>query len=190
MKTGLFFGSFNPVHIGHMAIANYMLEFTEIQELWFVVSPQNPFKAKKTLLNQYDRLEMVNLAISGFPRMMASDIEFRLPQPSYTINTLTYLSEKFPTREFLLIMGTDGLNKFHRWKNADVIMKNYKRVIYPRHGTKAYPENNMQNAVLVDAPMIEISSSFIREAIKNRKNVHFFLPPKVYQYIDEMGFYA
>ncbi len=188
--TGLFFGSFNPVHIGHMALANYMLEYSSLQEVWFVVSPQNPFKQKKNLLHHFDRLDMVRLAIHDVPGYRPSDIEFNLPKPSYTIDTLAYLREKFPKRKFSLIMGADGVVNFHRWKNADVIMKNHERYVYPRHGAKidkGHP--NMKNARVIDAPEIEISSSFIRQAIKEEKNMEFFLPPGIYDYILKMNFY-
>ena len=187
-KTGLFFGSFNPVHIGHMAIANYMLEFTPIEELWFVVSPQNPFKTKKQLLDQYQRLEMVNRAIEDPFHYKASNIEFDLPRPSYTIDTLAYLTEKFPKRKFVLIMGADSLASFYRWKNADKIIQWYERYVYPRHHVQI-DESAHTNIRLVQAPMMEISSSFIRQAIKDEKDVRYFLPGPVYQYIKEMHFY-
>lgn len=136
-KVGLFFGSFNPVHIGHLIIANYMANYTFLDEVWFVVSPQNPFKDKKSLGNMYDRLEMVNLAIEGADNLRASDIEFSLPQPSYTIDTLTHLSEKYPTKEFLLIMGEDNLMGITKWKNADILLRDYKIIVYPRPGYDA-----------------------------------------------------
>ena len=189
MKTGLFFGSFNPVHIGHMAMANYMLEYTEVDEIWFVVSPHNPFKARHSLLNQFQRFEMVKMAIDDHPKMKAIDVEFNLPQPSYTIDTLNYLSEQNIDKTFYIIMGTDGINSIHRWKDADLIIKNYKRLVYPRPFVKIEREENMQNAELVHAPLIEISSSFIRDSIKNGKDMKFYLPNKVYEYIKNMGFY-
>ncbi len=135
MITGLYFGSFNPIHIGHLAIANFMIEFSELEQLWFVVSPQNPLKEKKSLLKDYHRLEMVRLAVEDDERFRASDIEFKLPTPSYTIDTLTYLEEKHPGRKFQLVMGADGLSTFHKWKHADLIVKKYHRLIYPRPGT-------------------------------------------------------
>jgi nicotinate-nucleotide adenylyltransferase len=190
IHTGLFFGSFNPVHIGHMALANYMLEYSPMQEVWFVVSPQNPFKQKKNLLHQFDRLDMVRMAINDKPGYRPSDIEFNLPKPSYTVDTLAYLREKFPSRKFSLIMGADGVVNFHRWKNADIIMKHHERFVYPRHGAdidEGHP--NMKNARMMDAPRIEISSSFIRQAIKEEKNMEFYLPPGVYNYIQKMNFY-
>lgn len=188
MKTGLFFGSFNPVHVGHLAIANYMAEYTPINEIWFVISPHNPFKKKKNLLDDYERLELVHKAINDDPRFRASDIEFRMPKPSYTIDTLTYLKEKFPRHEFSLIMGSDGLSTFHKWKNAAEIVKQYHRFVYPRPDhLPPYP--NFENATEVKAPLMEISASFIRKALKHNKNIKHFLPHGCYEYIDKMNFY-
>lgn len=189
-KTGLFFGSFNPIHIGHLAIASYMMEFSDLRELWFVVSPQNPLKEKKTLLADYDRLELTHRAIEDDDRFDVSDIEFRMPRPSYTIDTLTYLSEKHPSREFVLIMGSDGLKNFHRWKNADLIEQHYHRLVYPRPGMTKEMIEKQKNITLMDAPLMEISSSFIRKAISEGKDMRHFLPPKTYAYIREMHFYA
>lgn len=189
MITGLYFGSFNPIHIGHLAIANYMVEYSELKQLWFVVSPQNPLKEKKNLLQDYHRLEMVRLAVEDDDRFMASDIEFKLPTPSYTIDTLTYLEEKYPGREFQLVMGADGLRTFHKWKHAELIVKKYHRLIYPRPGTDRETASGLPNASLVDAPMMEISSSFIRQAIKDGKDVRHLVPAKTYRYMREMHFY-
>jgi nicotinate-nucleotide adenylyltransferase len=189
MITGLYFGSFNPIHIGHLAIANFMVEFSELEQLWFVVSPQNPLKEKKSLLQDYHRLEMVRLAVEDDDRFRASDIEFRLPTPSYTIDTLTYLEEKYPGRKFQLVMGADGLQSFHKWKHADLIVKKYHRLIYPRPGTDKEVVSRLFNATLVDAPMMEISSSFIRRAIKEGKDVRHLVPAKTYRYMREMHFY-
>lgn len=189
MITGLYFGSFNPIHIGHLAIANYMVEYSELKQLWFVVSPQNPLKEKKNLLQDYHRLEMVRLAVEDDDRFMASDIEFRLPTPSYTIDTLTYLEEKYPGREFQLVMGADGLRTFHKWKHAELIVKKYHRLIYPRPGTDRETSSRLSNASVVDAPMMEISSSFIRQAIKDGKDVRHLVPAKTYHYMREMHFY-
>ena len=188
-KTGLFFGSFNPVHIGHMAIANYMVEFSDIDELWFVVSPQNPMKEKKTLLEDYDRLELTRLAVGDDERFHVSDIEFGMPTPSYTIDTLTYLKEKQPYREFCIIMGADGLKNFHKWKNAALLADNYHRLVYPRPGISKEDILCHKNTTLVDAPMMEISSSFIRKAIRNEKDIRHFLPEKSYKYIKDKHFY-
>jgi nicotinate-nucleotide adenylyltransferase len=189
MITGLYFGSFNPIHIGHLAIANYMVEFSSLEQLWFVVSPQNPLKEKKSLLKDYHRLEMVRLAVEDDDHFRASDIEFRLPTPSYTIDTLTYLGEKYPGREFQLVMGADGLRTFHNWKNAALIVEKYHRLIYPRPGKNVKQAVDLVNATLMDAPLMEISSSFIRKAIRAGKDVRHFVPAKAYQYMREMHFY-
>jgi nicotinate-nucleotide adenylyltransferase len=188
-RTGLFFGSYNPIHIGHMAIGNYMLEFTDISELWFIVSPHNPLKEKKTLLADHHRLELVRLAINDGDRFRVSDIEFHLPRPSYTIDTLTYLEEKYPGKEFCIIMGADGLKSFHKWKNADLLAEKYQRLVYPRPGVSGEEVLQHKNVVLVNAPMMEISSSFIRKAISQGKDIPYFLPEKTYRYIVEMHFY-
>ena len=188
MKTGLFFGSFNPVHMGHLMIANYMIEFTDLQHLWFVISPQNPLKKKISLLNDMDRLTLVEYAIEDDERFEACDVEFRMPRPSYTIDTLTYLKEQHPAREFALIMGSDVLQSFHKWKNHDIIARNHVRYVYPRTGCQldpsAYPDIR-----LVDAPMIEISSTFIRSAVRKGHDIRYFLPDRVYRQIVKMHFY-
>ena len=191
MKTGLYFGSFNPIHIGHLAIANYMLEFTDLSELWFVVSPHNPLKKKSTLLDDRQRLEMVRLALGDDQRFRVSDIEFKLPQPSFTIDTLAYLEEKFPEREFALIMGSDNLKTLHKWKNIESILNNYQIFVYPRPN---YSEGEQtikgpNKITITKAPLMEISSVFIRKSIKEGKDVQYFLPEKVYRYIREMHFY-
>lgn len=187
--TGLFFGSFNPIHIGHLAIANYMIEYTEIDELWFIVSPQNPLKLRSSLAPDYHRLEMVRLAIGDNNKMKANDIEFKMPKPSYTIDTLAYLKDKFPERGFALIMGADNLKSFDKWKNYKQILENYKIFVYPRIGF-----NNLENKFegdinLTNAPIIEISSSFIREGLKQKKEMSFFTNEKVGEYIKECGLY-
>lgn len=189
MITGLYFGSFNPIHIGHMAIANFMIEFSELDQLWFVVSPQNPLKEKKSLLKDYHRLEMVRLAVEEDERFRASDIEFRLPTPSYTIDTLAYLEEKHPGMEFQLVMGADGLRTYHKWKHAELITKKYHRLIYPRPGADLEAISRLPNITLVNAPLMEISSSFIRSAIRNGKDVRHLVPARAYQYMREMHFY-
>jgi len=188
MKIGLFFGSFNPVHIGHLAIANFMVEFTDLQQLWFVISPHNPLKPKQSLLADYHRRALMEIAVEKDPRYRVSDIECSMPQPSYTIDTLAWLKEKFPDYTFVILMGSDGLPTFSKWKNYRLIEDQYQRYVYPRAG---YPVNTSEhkNITLVDAPLMEISSSFIREAIGNTKNIRNFLPPGVYDYIDEMHFY-
>ena len=189
MKVGLYFGSFNPVHIGHLAIANYMVEFTDIKQLWFVISPHNPLKKRDTLLNDFDRYDLLELAVGTDDRFRISDIEFRLPKPSYTIDTLVYLQEQFPGYEFSLILGSDNLATFDQWKNYREIEKNYKRYVYPRPGSGKIDSRKHKNIVMVEAPLIEISSSFIRKAIHNGKDMRYFLPDKVYDFILKMNFY-
>jgi len=189
MTTGLFFGSFNPVHIGHLAIANYMLAFTEMNELWFVVSPHNPFKKRQSMLSENDRLHLVNLAIDNHPSYRSCNIEFGMPKPSYTINTLARLTDKYPQRKFALIMGSDNLEQFHKWKNSEAIIANYHRYIYPRPETPPQLLENIPNATVVDAPLMDVSSSLIRKMIADGKDVPFFLHEKVYQYAMEMNFY-
>ena len=188
-KIGLYFGSFNPIHIGHLAIANYMTAFTDLQKIWFVVSPQNPLKNKSSLLANHHRFAMVERAVEDFIPFEASRIEFKLPQPSYTINTLVFLSEKYPGKEFVLIMGADNLQTFAKWKNYEQLLTFYKIYVYPRPGFDGGEFAHHPSVTWVDAPLMQISSSFIREAIKNGKDIRFFLPEKVYKYIDEMGFY-
>lgn len=188
-KTGLYFGSFNPIHIGHLAIANYILEFSDLSEIWFVVSPQNPLKQKSSLLPDFQRLHMVNIAIEDFQKFKSCDIEFRLPQPSYTIHTLTYLCEKYPKKDFSLIMGADNLEHFAKWKNYNEIINQYKLYVYPRPGSNGGSFRDHAHVNWIDAPLMEISSSFIRNAIKDKKDVRFFLPEKVFEYITEMHFY-
>ena len=189
-KIGLYFGSYNPIHIGHLAIANYMVEYTDIDQLWFVVSPQNPFKKKANLLADYHRLEMVERAIADDERFQASNIEFNLPKPSYTIDTLTYLQERHPNYQFKILMGADNLKSFPKWKNFEVIIENYGVIVYPRPGfDETLPEKFMNIEFAKNTPLMEISSSFIRKAIKEGKNVRHFMPPKAWQYLDEMNFY-
>ncbi len=189
MKIGLFFGSFNPIHIGHLAIANYMVEFTDIDKLWFIISPHNPLKKKSSLLNDYHRLDLVYRAIEDDNRFFVSDIEFKMPQPSYTIDTIVRLKEKRPDDEFALIMGSDGLKTFNKWKNAEEIIKQCHRYVYPRPGTPEEEYKKHSNITVVNAPLMEMSSSFIRESIKEGKNTRFFVPDKVYEYMNEMNFY-
>ena len=189
MKTGLFFGSFNPIHIGHMAIANFIAEYTEIEQIWFIISPQNPFKAKSSLLADYHRYELVNRAIGDDPRFKASNIEFKLAQPSYTIDTLTYLSEQYPGQDFYLIIGSDQLPNFHKWKNSDLLKDNYHFLIYPRPGTDQHELMDHPAFQGIEAPMMEISSTLIRQAIKDNKDLRYFLPQAVWEYISEMHFY-
>ena len=189
MHIGLFFGSFNPVHIGHMALANYMLSFTDLQQVWLVVSPHNPLKDKNQLLNQHDRLHLVNLAIDDHPNIRSSSIEFELPQPSYTVNTLARLHEKFPEHQFSLIMGQDNLQSFSKWKNYEEILKRFHIYVYPRPDSAASAFDTHPHVHLTEAPVMEISSTFIRKAIREKKDVRFFMPARVWQEVDEMSFY-
>jgi nicotinate-nucleotide adenylyltransferase len=189
MKTGLFFGSYNPIHTGHLIIANYMANYTELDEVWLVVSPHNPLKDKSGLTNMYDRLEMAKLACEHADHIRVSDIEFALPQPSYTIDTLTYLHEKYPEREFVLIMGADNLVSFKKWKNYEVLLKNYQIFVYPRPEANVAEWENHPAITFTETPLMEISSTFIRKAIKEKKNVQFFLPDKVIDFIEGKGMY-
>ncbi len=189
MKIGLYFGSFNPIHIGHLVIANHIHQYSDLDQVWFVVSPHNPFKEKSTLANDYDRLHLVNLAIEDYPHLRASNIEFSLSQPSYTIDTLTVLKEKYPEHEFCLIMGMDNLKGFHKWKNHEQILKNYSVYVYPRIGSDSGEWSNHPKFQFIDAPIMEISSTFIRNAIKEKKNVHPMLPDKVWEYLDGSSMY-
>lgn len=191
-KTGLFFGSFNPIHIGHLILANYILENTDMAELWFVVSPQNPFKDKKTLLSDHNRLDMVERAVKNYPKMRTSNIEFSLPKPSYTIDTLTYLHEKYPSTSFSLIMGEDNLAGLGKWKNAEQLISNHQIIVYPRmfEGEKKDSEYlQHENITLIKAPIIELSATEIRTMIKEGKNVRPMLPPEVFEYLDGSNFY-
>ncbi|MCQ2606279.1 MAG: nicotinate-nucleotide adenylyltransferase [Bacteroidales bacterium] len=190
MNIGLYFGSFNPIHVGHLVIANYIVEFTQLDELWFVISPQNPFKEKSSLLDDYQRLRMVELAIEDIPHLRASSIEFSLPQPSYTVNTLAHLEDKYPQHTFSLIMGGDNLQSFKKWKNYQRILDGYTIYVYPRP-EYTIPEEfkDLPNIQIVQAPLMEISSSFIRDCIQHNKNVQGFMPVAAWKYLDEMNFY-
>lgn len=195
-KIGLFFGSFNPIHIGHLILGNYILENSDMEELWFVVSPQNPFKDKKSLLKDHNRLDMVQLAIKNYPKMRASNVEFSLPTPSYTIDTLTYLQEKYPDYSFSLIMGEDNLGSLHKWKNYELLLQNYQIIVYPRiFGEDTSTSHNVtelknhQNIHKIDAPIIELSATEIRNMIKAGRNVRPMLPPEVFEYLDGSSFY-
>jgi nicotinate-nucleotide adenylyltransferase len=194
-RIGLYFGSFNPVHIGHMAIAGYMTEFAGLDQIWFVVSPHNPLKKKETLLADHHRLYMTQLAIGDNPRLKASDIEFKLPVPSYTVDTLTYLREKYPDNVFCLVLGEDNLYTLDKWKNVDELIKKCPIYVYPRYNS-GKRSSELINRILSsadihsgNAPLIDISSTFIREGIKNGKDMSYFLPPSVWKYIKEMHFY-
>jgi nicotinate-nucleotide adenylyltransferase len=188
MKIGLYFGSFNPVHAGHLIIANHILNETDIEKIWFVVTPQNPFKAGLALLNEYHRLHLVRLATEEDNRIKASDIEFGLPKPSYTASTLTYLSEKYPEHEFCIIMGSDSFQNLHKWKNYEVIVKNYPVYVYLRPGFTADNTTGADLHVL-DAPLLQLSSTLIREYLKKGKSVRYMIPDKVLEEIEKGGYY-
>lgn len=188
-KTGLLFGSFNPIHNGHLILASYMAAFTDLDEVWCVISPQNPLKEKNSLLADYHRLALVRLAIENHPKMKAEDIEFKMPKPSYTIDTLTWLNEKYPDRQFIVICGTDIFQSFHKWKNYLQLLDQYCLYVYPRPGYGLGEYAGHPHISLFDAPNLEISSSFIRKGIKAKKNMQFWMPAKVYDYILEMHFY-
>lgn len=191
MNIGLYFGSFNPIHIGHLVIANHIAEYSNLDEVWFVVTPHNPFKKKNSLLDNFQRLEMVYRATKDYTKLKPCDIEFNLPQPSYTINTLIYLQEKYPNYAFSLIMGEDNLKSFHKWKNYEVILENHDIYVYPRVSKdKAETQFDGHKKIHhIDAPIMELSSTFIRNAIKSGKNVKPMLPEHVWEYLDEMNFY-
>ncbi len=190
MKIGLFFGTYNPIHVGHMVIANYMVEFTDLEKIWIVVTPHNPFKVKKSMLQDYHRLRLVNLAIEDDNRFKASDIEFKLPQPNYTIDTLTYLKESHPDYEFVLIMGADNLHHFHKWKNHEQILADHELYVYPRDSFDELPLKDHKQVKFCDAPIMRISSSFIRKAISEGKDVRHYMPKSVSDYVQEMHFYS
>ncbi len=191
-KVGLYFGTFNPIHIGHMIIANHMVEFSDLDEVWFIVTPQSPFKVKKSLLDNNHRYQMVLEATQDYPKLKPSTIEFNLPQPNYTINTLAHLSERYPNgHQFGLIMGEDNLKSFHKWKNYEVILEHYNLFVYPRisDGKIEHRFKGHSSIHRVNAPIMEISSTFIRREHGNGKNVRPLLPGPVWKYMDEMNFY-
>jgi nicotinate-nucleotide adenylyltransferase len=197
-NIGLFFGTFNPIHVGHLILGNFMAQLPQIDQVWFVVTPRNPFKAKDTLLADMHRLALVREAVDANPKLEVSNIEFDLPQPNYTVNTLAVITEKYPDKNFTLIMGEDNLRSFHKWKNYEVILENHDVLVYPR----VYTENEMPvvserekewlknpRLQLVDAPLMKVSSSTIRKMIAAGKDAQYILPPKVYTYVNEMNFY-
>ena len=190
-RIGLYFGTFNPIHVGHLIIANYMVEFSDLDEVWMVVTPHNPHKKKNTLLDDTHRLAMVRIALEDYPSLKASNVEFGLEQPNYTVNTLIHLEEKHPDVAFCLIMGEDNLKSFHKWKNYEVILERYAIYVYPRvsEGNIETQFSNHPNIHKVNAPIMELSSTFIRNSIHTGKNIHPMLPEGVWKYVDEMNFY-
>ena len=188
-RVGLYFGSFNPIHVGHLVIANAMLENADIDEVWFVVSPHNPLKERSTLLADYHRLQMVKAAIDDNYRFRACDEEFHLPKPSYTSLTLAHLSEKYPNKEFCLIMGSDNICTFDRWRNYQYILDNYKIFVYPRPNYQGSQWEKHRNVTMVSAPLMDISSSYIRNSIKEGRSPKYLLTPEVLKYVEDMNFY-
>ena len=188
MKVGLYFGSFNPIHIGHCIIASHLVQTTGLDQVWLVVSPQNPFKPSSTLLNEYHRLHLAKLALEGEPRLKASDIEFHLPRPSYTIDTMAYLKEKHPTHEFSIIMGSDGVQNLHNWKNAEVLVRDHAIYVYKRPGFEVTTPLDVKLTIL-DAPLLEISSTRIRKMIKEGKSVRYLVPENVREEIEKGNYY-
>lgn len=188
MKVGLYFGSFNPIHVGHLIIANHILNETDIQKIWFVVSPQNPFKKTISLLNEYDRLHLVQKAVENDSRLRASDIEFLLPKPSYTAHTLAYLKERYPDNNFSIVMGSDSFQNLEKWENAETIIREYALIIYRRPGFEV--ENSIQaNIQVMNAPLLEISATHIRELVKAGKSIKYLVPSSVEEEIASSGFF-
>ena len=186
MNIGLYFGSFNPIHTGHLLIASHVADSSLVEKIWFVVSPQNPLKPSNSLLNEYDRLHMVNLAIEDDDRFKASDVEFKLPKPSYTIDTLTHLKEKYPQHNFSIIMGSDSYSNLHNWKNHELLKKNYPILVYNR------PDFIVEASATVHilkAPLLEISSTIIRKAIQQKRGIRYMLPDSVRKEIEKTGYY-
>lgn len=189
MKVGLYFGSFNPVHIGHLIIAEHVYNNTDLDQVWFVVSPQNPFKTKNSLLNSYDRLHLVQIAVDNNDYLKASDAEFKLPSPSYTIDTLTYLHEKYPTTIFSIVMGSDGYQNLKNWKNYEQLVDKYTFIVYKRPGFDVEEKNEVKIVVLDNAPLLEISATFIRKSLEEGKSVRYLLPEPVYKEIEAQNFF-
>lgn len=188
MKIGLYFGSFNPIHVGHLLIASHIADSGLVDKVWFVVSPQNPLKPSHTLLNEYDRLHLVNLAIEEDDRFKASDVEFKLPKPSYTIDTLIHLEEKYPQHQFTVIMGSDSFQNLHKWKNYQLLLKNYSIIIYARPSFNV-ENNGTENVHILEAPLLEISSTTIRKAIQQKRSIRYMLPDLVRLEIERNGYY-
>jgi nicotinate-nucleotide adenylyltransferase len=190
MKIGLFFGSFNPIHTGHLIIANYMATYTKLDQVWLVVSPQNPLKEKDSLVHTYDRLEMVRLAINDTENLRVSDVEFDLPQPSYTIDTLTHLKANYPEHDFSLIMGSDNLASLQKWKNYELLLRDYRFLVYPRRGTELPDLASHPSVSITETPIMELSATFIRQAIKDKKSIRFFVPDSVIAFIESKSLYS
>lgn len=188
MKIGLYFGSFNPIHTGHLIVAGYVADYTNVQQVWFVVSPQNPLKPSSVLLNEYHRLHLVHVAIEDDPRLKASEVEFKLPRPSYTIDTLTYLQEKYPQHEFSIIMGSDSFQNLPRWKNFEALVKNYSFIIYKRPGFEVSNDFGAR-ITLLDAPLLQLSATQIRNTLREGKSIRYLVPDKVREEIERNHYY-
>ena len=190
-NIGLYFGTFNPIHIGHLIIANHMVENSDLDEIWMVVTPHNPFKKKSSLLDNHHRFEMVYKATENYDKIKPSDIEFNLPQPNYTVHTLAHISDKYPDYNFNLIMGEDNLKSLHKWKNYETILDHHNVYVYPRisEGKVEAQFDNHPKIHRVEAPIVEISSTMIRNGIKNKKNIQPLLSSNVWKFVDEMNFY-
>ena len=188
MHIGLYFGSFNPIHIGHLIVANHIVENTEVDKIWFVVSPHNPLKDAHSLLNEYHRLHLVELAIEDDTRFRASNVEFHLPKPSFTIDTLTYLVEKFPLEKFSVILGSDSFQNIHRWKNFENLVAHYSFIVYNRPGFDI-KETHGADVTVMDAPLLQISSTYVRQQIKTGKSVRYLLPEPVFRYVEDNRYY-
>lgn len=189
IRTGIFGGTFNPIHLGHLALANYLCEENWVDELWFLITPQNPFKQEQALLDNHLRMKMVEAAIADYPRFKASDFEFTLPRPSYTVTTLQKLSETYPDREFVLIIGADNWAAFDKWKSPEEILRNHRILVYPRPGYEINPHELPAQVKAVNTPLLEISSTFIRESIASGKDIRYFLHPEVYRFIKQHQLY-
>ena len=190
-NIGLYFGTFNPIHVGHLIIANHMVENSDLDEIWMVVTPHNPFKKKSSLLENHHRFELVYKATENYPKIKPSDIEFKLPQPNYTVHTLAHISEVYPDKEFCLIMGEDNLKSLHKWKNYETILEHHHVYVYPRisEGKTEHQFKNHPKIHKVEAPIVQISSTMIRNGIKSKKNIQPLLTKEVWEYVDEMNFY-
>ena len=189
IRTGIFGGTFDPIHLGHLALANYLCEENWVDELWFLITPQNPFIQEQTLLDNHLRMKMVEAAIADYPRFKASDFEFTLPRPSYTVTTLQKLSETYPDREFVLIIGADNWAAFDKWKSPEEILRNHRILVYPRPGYEINPHELPAQVKAVNTPLLEISSTFIRESIASGKDIRYFLHPEVYRFIKQHQLY-